>query len=193
MSRLKWDMCAITPHDFVDLILTRLGLAASGVNVNDRWDVTRRSTHGLIALCALEYKFTMCPPSMIACACVVAALRGEVDPAAADLSSINDLLAQLHSITHIEIVRGSQLDLFLFHLVFTHVVFTFQDILRGCFEQVEQFLRTLSPGSNLAGSRCDPVPSCPVDASSIAVTALPAKVEHEKPAGTPTDIRDVRF
>lgn len=104
LSRLKWDMCAITPHDFVDLLLSRLDQRVATVDVNDRWDTTRRSTHGLIALCALEYKFTMCPPSMIACACLVAALRSELDPTANDLAGITELLTQLQNITHIEMV-----------------------------------------------------------------------------------------
>lgn len=105
LSRLKWDMCAITPHDFVDLLLTRLDHRAE-VNLNDRWDATRRTAHGLIALCALEYKFTMCPPSMIACACLIAALRSEPSSAADDLVAVNDLLAQLQAITHIESVSS---------------------------------------------------------------------------------------
>lgn len=99
LSRLKWDMCAITPHDFVDLLMTRL-------DVNDPWGPVRRTAHGYIALCALEYKFTMCPPSMIACACVAAAIRSELDPtmSTSDMA-INDILGRLQSITHIETVR----------------------------------------------------------------------------------------
>lgn len=98
LSRLKWDMCAITPHDFVDLLMTRL-------DVSNPWGSVRRTAHGYIALCALEYKFAMYPPSMIACACVATALRSELDPtmSAADFT-INDILAQLQAITHIETV-----------------------------------------------------------------------------------------
>lgn len=98
LSRLKWDICSITPHDFVDHLMTRL-------DVSNPWGPVRRTAHGYIALCALEYKFAMCPPSMIACACVVAALRNELDPtmSASDLT-VNDILAQLQTITHIETV-----------------------------------------------------------------------------------------
>jgi len=55
LSRLKWDMCAITPHDFVDLLLTRLHVdqPQCRVNINNRRDRTRRIAHGYIAMCAL--------------------------------------------------------------------------------------------------------------------------------------------
>ena len=98
LSRLKWDICSITPHDFVDHLMTRL-------DVTNPWGPVRRTAHGYIALCALEYKFAMCPPSMIACACVVVALRNELDPtmSTADVT-VNDILAQLQAITDIEIV-----------------------------------------------------------------------------------------
>lgn len=103
LSRLKWDMCAITPHDFVDLLMTRL-------DVSNPWGSVRRTAHDYIAMCALEYKFAMCSPSMIACACVAAAIRSELDPtmSAADLT-VNDILAQLQTITHIETVSSQQI------------------------------------------------------------------------------------
>ena len=49
----------------------------------------------------------MCPPSMIACACVAASLRSEAqrtDPTSA-ASVTDDVLIQLQQITLIEIVR----------------------------------------------------------------------------------------
>ncbi len=78
------------------------------LDVSNPWGPVRRTAHGYIALCALEYKFAMCPPSMIACACVTAALRTELDPtsmSSADIS-VNDILAQLQSFTHIETVSS---------------------------------------------------------------------------------------
>lgn len=103
LSRLKWDICSITPHDFVDHLMTRL-------DVSNPWGPVRRTAHGYIALCALEYKFAMCSPSMIASACVVAALRNELDPtmSAADLT-VSDILAQLQTITNIETVSEFKL------------------------------------------------------------------------------------
>lgn len=92
LSRLKWDMCSITPHDFVDLLLTRL-------DVDNPWGPVRQTAHGYIALCALEYKFSFCAPSMVACACIAAALRHEL----ADVA-VAKTLARLQGITHIEAV-----------------------------------------------------------------------------------------
>ena len=104
LSRLKWDMCAVTPHDFVDLLLTRLDLATAPVpDVNNRWDATRRTAHGFIALCALEHKFTTCSPSMIACACLTAALRGEQLESSVE-DDTNEIFTQLQAITQIEAV-----------------------------------------------------------------------------------------
>jgi len=189
LSRLKWDMCAITPHDFVDLLLTRLRVQLQPqcrVNINNRRDKTRRIAHGFIAMCALEYKLTMWPPSMIACACVAASVRGEAqrsDPSTA-ASVTDDVLAQLQQITAIE-----------------------NEILRGCFEQVEEFMRTLSPaaaasatatgntsGSNTSGASGAPSGSSCLPESSAPLLTAPSgvKSEHEK-AGTPTDVRDIHF
>ena len=95
LSRLKWDMCSITPHDFVDLLLARLDV------VDNPWGPVRQTAHGYIALCAIEYKFSFCAPSMIACACVAAALRHE-------LVDVAKTLARLQGITHIETVNTFQ-------------------------------------------------------------------------------------
>lgn len=183
LSRLKWDMCAITPHDFVDLLLTRLHVdqPQCRVNINNRRDKTRRIAHGFIAMCALEYKLTMWPPSMIACACVAASVRAEAqrnDPSTAT-SVTDDVLGQLQRITLIE-----------------------NEILRGCFEQVEEFMRTLSPAttatgnSNASGSTSSasnaPSNSCLPESASIPAAPSAMKSEHEK-AGTPTDVRDIHF
>ena len=194
LSRLKWDICSITPHDFVDLLMTRL-------DVSNPWGPVRRTAHGYIALCALEYKFAMCPPSMIACACVTAALRNELDPtmSEADLS-VNDILAQLQSITHIETVGFLILSL---GKQDTNLLIFFQEILRGCFEQVDEFLRSLAPPPALIAP-CEltnssnaslGIASCPSDSNTSSnttiVTAI-TKTDHEK-AGTPTDVRDIHF
>lgn len=172
LNRLKWDICSITPHDFVDHLMTRL-------DVSNPWGPVRRTAHGYIALCALEYKFAMCPPSMIACACVVAAIRNELDPtmSATDFT-VNDIIAQLQTITHIE-----------------------TEILRGCFEQVDEFLRSLAPPALIAS--CDVTSnaslglvSCSTESnipSNLSIpTATITKNDHEK-AGTPTDVRDIHF
>ena len=64
LSRLKWDLCAVTPHDFVDLLLTRLDVNAGNlpqrprVDITDRWDSTRRDAHAFIAYCAAGKAFS---------------------------------------------------------------------------------------------------------------------------------------
>ena len=150
----------------------------------------------------------MYPPSMIACACVVVALKSEAqrqaswDPSAW-LSTADDILNQLQTLTQIE-----------------------KEILRGCCEQVEHFMRSSSSSSTSSSSSSSSsssnahpsAPSASSCSSSSKVTAttsstsssssnnnnstsnsIPSsatvaasKNDHEQ-AGTPTDVRDIHF
>ncbi|XP_073998479.1 G1/S-specific cyclin-D3-like [Rhodnius prolixus] len=68
--RLKWDLAAVTPIDFVGHILHRLPLDSEL-----RAMVTRHA-HTFISLAARESKFCMFTPSIIAGASVASALNG---------------------------------------------------------------------------------------------------------------------
>lgn len=70
LQALKWDVSCVTPHDFLEHILSRLPLSA-----DERLSV-RRHTQTFIALCTADFKFVVSPPSMIAAACVSAAATG---------------------------------------------------------------------------------------------------------------------
>jgi len=65
LSRLRWDMAAITPVDFLDQLLWRLTIPMTNVH---------RVRH--VALCVSlltfgDHKFSVCPPSLIASASIV--------------------------------------------------------------------------------------------------------------------------
>lgn len=97
LSKLKWDMSAVTPHDFFDHILRRLPVDTAV------WDVgmIRRHTQTFIALCARDYQFSLHPPSMIASASLAAALDG-LEWTKRSGCTLDQLLAELQNITSIE-------------------------------------------------------------------------------------------
>jgi len=71
LNRLKWDLSAITAHDFLEQILNRLPHID-----NERALTIKRHAQTFIALCATEFKFTSYPPSMIAASSISAAAVG---------------------------------------------------------------------------------------------------------------------
>jgi len=101
LSRLKWDLSAITPHDFLEQILSRLPVD------KERAQTMKRHAQTFIALCATDFKFAIFPPSMIAAGSVGAATNGLLGP---EWAHKVHLLRRLHKITGIEIdcLRGCQ-------------------------------------------------------------------------------------
>ncbi|KAG5329879.1 CCND2 protein, partial [Acromyrmex charruanus] len=63
VSKLKWELSAVTPGDFLMHILSRLSMPHTCDTV-----MVRRHAQTFIALSAREYKFSMYTPSMIAAA-----------------------------------------------------------------------------------------------------------------------------
>ncbi|XP_078091611.1 G1/S-specific cyclin-D2a isoform X3 [Mustelus asterias] len=111
LGKLKWNLAAVTPHDFIEHILKKLPLP------KDKLHLIRKHTQTFIALCATDFKFAMYPPSMIATGSVGAAICGlQLDIGDSSLSSDNltDLLAK---ITHTDV-----------------------DCLKACQEQIESLL-----------------------------------------------------
>lgn len=111
LGKLKWNLEAVTPHDFIEHILKKLPLP------KDKVPLIRKHAQTFIALCATDFKFAMYPPSMIATGSVGAAICGlQLDIGDSSLSSDNltDLLAK---ITHTDV-----------------------DCLKACQEQIESVL-----------------------------------------------------
>lgn len=67
---LKWDLSAITPNDFVAHIVHRLPIDPTIVTA------VRKHSQTFIALCAVDCKFMLYPPSMIAAGCIGATIKG---------------------------------------------------------------------------------------------------------------------
>nr|ATL75340.1 cyclin D-like protein [Diachasma muliebre] len=164
VSKLKWELSAVTPGDFLLHILSRLPIDSLA------WDslMVRRHAQTFIALSAREYKFSMYTPSMIAAASVAAALHG-LDWTGKSGYGLSGLLDELTRITAIE-----------------------QDYLQGCFEQIEEMVaqaRNTNHQSSTTNTMGMSAPTRPLGEQN---TSQDKMMEHEK-AGTPTDVRDVHF
>ncbi|XP_063998419.1 G1/S-specific cyclin-D2 isoform X2 [Pogoniulus pusillus] len=86
LGKLKWNLAAVTPHDFIEHILRKLPLP------KDKLLLIRKHAQTFIALCATDFNFAMYPPSMIATGSVGAAICGlQLD----DGDSLTDLLAKI--------------------------------------------------------------------------------------------------
>ncbi|XP_059843468.1 G1/S-specific cyclin-D2a isoform X1 [Hypanus sabinus] len=111
LGKLKWNLAAVTPPDFIEHILHRLTLP------KDKLPLIRKDAHTFIALCATDFKFAMYPPSMIATGSVGAAICGlQLDIGYCSLFNDN-LTKLLAKITHTDV-----------------------DCLRACQEQIESLL-----------------------------------------------------
>ncbi|XP_014212942.1 G1/S-specific cyclin-D3 [Copidosoma floridanum] len=190
VSKLKWDLSAVTPNDFLFYIIARLPFDAN------YWDtrMVQRHAQTFIALSVREYKFSMYTPSMIAAASVAAALHG-LDWTNKSGYNLAWLLNELTRITGIE-----------------------QDYLVSCLEQIEEMVRTgcdSGATTQASGSGATTTSSGSTTAGTsgyhhhqqtelgegqqqlgndveMEMTAQEKLVEYEK-ASTPTDIRDVHF
>ncbi|KAG7320177.1 hypothetical protein KOW79_016030 [Hemibagrus wyckioides] len=111
LGKLKWNLAAVTPHDFIEHILLKLSLP------KDRVTLIRKHAQTFIALCATDHSFAMYPPSMVAAGSIGAAVCGlQISCMESSVwgESVTELLAK---ITHIEV-----------------------DCLKSCQEKIEQLL-----------------------------------------------------
>ncbi|VVC28873.1 Cyclin, C-terminal domain,Cyclin-like,Cyclin, N-terminal [Cinara cedri] len=91
LSILKWDVSALTAHDFLWYILKRLNLDT----VKPFVDIVVKHCGTFIGMCVRDYKFCSYLPSVIAGASIAAALNG------LEYAAIHkyDLFTKLHVIT----------------------------------------------------------------------------------------------
>uniref|UniRef100_A0A8C4RFW2 Cyclin D2 n=1 Tax=Erpetoichthys calabaricus TaxID=27687 RepID=A0A8C4RFW2_ERPCA len=115
VERLKWDLLAVLPNDFLEHILQRLPEIPE-----EKLDLIHKHAKIFIALCITELKFFMTPPSMIACASIAAAIRG--------LESIDKCLGSDEMIEHLAKITAADVD-----------------CLRSCLEQLELTLEMYLP------------------------------------------------
>ncbi|XP_043199174.1 G1/S-specific cyclin-D3-like isoform X1 [Amphibalanus amphitrite] len=121
LHRLRWEINAVTSHDFLDPLLHRLSLERylSSSRVPD----VRRQAQTFIVMCSTEFKFSIHTPSMVAAASLAAAVQGLL-PASRE-GAMNGIFSQLHRITAVE-----------------------TDLLRGCLDQIEEMIREFTAEQN---------------------------------------------
>ncbi|XP_021022922.1 G1/S-specific cyclin-D1 isoform X1 [Mus caroli] len=70
VNKLKWNLAAMTPHDFIEHFLSKMPEA------DENKQTIRKHAQTFVALCATDVKFISNPPSMVAAGSVVAAMQG---------------------------------------------------------------------------------------------------------------------
>ncbi|XP_043230428.1 G1/S-specific cyclin-D2-like isoform X3 [Amphibalanus amphitrite] len=98
LHRLRWEINAVTSHDFLDPLLHRLSLERylSSSRVPD----VRRQAQTFIVMCSTEFKFVFYSASTVAAASLAAAVQGLL-PASRE-GAMNGIFSQLHRITAVE-------------------------------------------------------------------------------------------
>ncbi|XP_061108041.1 G1/S-specific cyclin-D2a isoform X2 [Conger conger] len=92
LGKLKWNLAAVTPNDFIEHIMRKLPLPA------EKLTLIRKHVQTFIALCATDFNFAMYPPSMIATGSFGAAICGlQLDDGDQSLlgDNLTDLLAKI--------------------------------------------------------------------------------------------------
>jgi G1/S-specific cyclin-D2 len=92
LDKLRWDIAALVPNDFVDLFLEKLQQDLQQLDFND---MVKKHCYAFTAMCSTDFKFSQYPASMIASACILTAIKGL---SGFDLQQISSCLAQLANI-----------------------------------------------------------------------------------------------
>ncbi|PNF39693.1 hypothetical protein B7P43_G05663 [Cryptotermes secundus] len=171
LSKLKWDIAAVTPQDFLQHILVRLPID------RNTWDahMIHRHAQTFIALSTRDYSFSMYTPSIIAAASIAAALDG-LEWTVKSGCSLSQLLDRLHIITAIE-----------------------REYLQGCLHLLEDMVtatvnsRDVDCNGGSQGNGCTTVNSRSTLDHSSPLSGGTEKIAEYGKAGTPTDVRDIHF
>ncbi|XP_074593814.1 G1/S-specific cyclin-D2-like [Brevipalpus obovatus] len=73
LTHLGWDLASVTPNDFLNLLLGRLPTCSKS---KTKLKTIKRHAQIFITICATDFRFSMLPPSLIAAACIAAAMLG---------------------------------------------------------------------------------------------------------------------
>lgn len=104
LSRLKWDLSAVTPNAFLEHLLKMISEEDSFLErdlmkgIKGKADIT-------IILCATEFRFSMYPPSMLSSAALAhSAQEMQRENTLGDLEefSVNELISRLQILTRVE-------------------------------------------------------------------------------------------
>ncbi|XP_072403269.1 G1/S-specific cyclin-D3-like [Diabrotica undecimpunctata] len=167
LSQLKWDISAVTPHDFLKHLFNRLPPLEEKWNIS--YEMVQKHAKTLITLCAREFTFSRYHPSIIACASIASALCG-VGWIYKSGRSLEDLLQRLTEITNIE-----------------------KDYIQQCLTLIDKMIRDSSYLEQEVQSQ-EVVTS--YDATLRPGESTPPPMEKNQEhstALTPTDVHDIHF
>ena len=71
LNKLRWDISAVTPNEFLDQLLTRLKVPKE-IDI----PMIRKHAQTFVAFCCVNFHFSLYPPSMIAASAITVAFHG---------------------------------------------------------------------------------------------------------------------
>lgn len=102
LATLRWDTAAVTPQDFLPHFLVSVaeGERARGNDTNEEDEeellsTLRRHSDTLAVMCVCDSRFLGVPPSLVAAASLVCALRGLGKKGVTQLERTSETLAEL--------------------------------------------------------------------------------------------------
>lgn len=102
LGKLKWDLAAVTPNDFIEHILQKLPIPKK------KLELVKKHAHTFIALCATDFNFALYPASMIATGSIGAAIRGlELSVDSLSSEALTQLLARITR-TEVDCLKACQ-------------------------------------------------------------------------------------
>ena len=118
LSKLKWDLTAVTAYDYLDHMINTLQQEDEDESTNlnqqawskDSTEIVRQITERIVLLCATDSNFAIMTPSLIASAALIAALRhGHPKKQSLNNFNLNQITAKLKSVAKFEMVSCSLL------------------------------------------------------------------------------------
>jgi cyclin D2 len=92
LHKLRWDICYVTPNDFVPHLLNKLNLIEN--------EKINNNLSSLISTCATDFRFSVLPSSMIASACIYLSIKSLTKMCHKES---NLILTTLHKMTNIDV------------------------------------------------------------------------------------------
>jgi len=103
LSKLKWDLSAITPYDFLEHLLKLVVEDGAILQTDFMHPELLKATEEVIILCATEFRFSMYPPSMLSSAALAVAAKVAHRATRNDYDfDFTDLVSRLQILTRVE-------------------------------------------------------------------------------------------
>ena len=102
LSKLKWDLTAITSYDYLDYMINSLD--QSSAILAEMETQVRRNTEKLVTLCATDETFMSMPPSLVAASALLTAI--EQDQSLSNKVNLNQIIGCIKKHTNLELVSN---------------------------------------------------------------------------------------